>query len=390
MYVKCSDLDLAVVTSLRTDSLLVRSEQADMLMAPAHDVLEDWAILRWIDEQHVELAGSFQKFSEVLGTHPALRRAYRKWIAELLERDPAAADTFFNGAVHESDVAASFKDDTLVALLRARSAPALIEKHRAELLSADKQLLKRAIHLVRVACVTTPAWLPGKALFNVPDGPAWAAILSVVQGGWQDFGGEDSLLLLGLVEDWAQGVSPQTPYPEGTASAAAIAHSLLPHFDDYSHDDERKRTLQVIAKIPNGDRVRFTDLLSNSVNSRQERDRVAEELQDVVFASYEGLPAARDVPEVLAAALRKYLLCSESDLRQELRYASSMEIEIYFGRAWATTTFRRALIAPQCFRCCGSIGESRSISSSTSSITALTGMHIHESQTVSNPLLRSN
>jgi hypothetical protein len=331
MYVKCSDLDLAVVTSLRTDSLLVRSEQADMLMAPAHDVLEDWAILRWIDEQHVELAGSFQKFSEVLGTHPALRRAYRKWIAELLERDPAAADTFFNGAVHESDVAASFKDDTLVALLRARSAPALIEKHRAELLSADKQLLKRAIHLVRVACVTTPAWLPGKALFNVPDGPAWAAILSVVQGGWQDFGGEDSLLLLGLVEDWAQGVSPQTPYPEGTASAAAIAHSLLPHFDDYSHDDERKRTLQVIAKIPNGDRVRFTDLLSNSVNSRQERDRVAEELQDVVFASYEGLPAARDVPEVLAAALRKYLLCSESDLRQELRYASSMEIEIYFG-----------------------------------------------------------
>lgn len=44
MYVTCADLDLAVITSLRADSLLVRSEQTDMLIAPAHDVLEDWAI----------------------------------------------------------------------------------------------------------------------------------------------------------------------------------------------------------------------------------------------------------------------------------------------------------------------------------------------------------
>ena len=332
MYVTCSDLDLLAVTNLRADSLLVRSEQTDMLVAPAHDVLEDWAILRWIDEQHAELGGSFRKFSEVLGTHPALRRAYRKWIAELLECDPAAADTFFNGAVHEADVPASFKDDTFVALLRARSAPALIEKHRSGLLLGNRQLLKRMIHLLRVACVTTPAWLQGKAaLFNVPDGPAWAALLSIVRSGWKDFGAEDSLLLLGLIEDWAKSVTPLTPYPEGSASAADIAYSLLSHFDDYSHGEERKRTLQVIAKIPNEERVRFSDLLSNSVNSRQERDRVAEELQDIVFASYEGLPAARDVPEVLAAALRNHLLCRESDLRQERRYASSMEIEIYFG-----------------------------------------------------------
>ena len=332
MYVTCADLDLVVVASLRADSLLVRSEQADTLVAPAHDVLEDWAILRWIDEQHATLGGSFRKFSEVLGLHPAIRRAYRKWIAELLERDPSAADALFHGAVHEADLPASFKDDTLVALLRARLAPALIEKHRTELLSGEKQLLKRVIHLVRVACVTTPDWLQGRAaIFNVPDGPAWAALLNIVQTGWKDFGAEESLLLLGLVEDWAKSVSPVSPYPEGAVSAAAIAHSLVSRFDDYSHEEELKRTLQIIAKIPNADRVQFIEMLSHVARSRRDRDRVTEELQKLVFTGWEGLPAARDVPKELAAELRRHLLCSESALRDELRNAGPLDIEIYFG-----------------------------------------------------------
>ena len=33
------------------------------------------------------------------------------------------------------------------------------ETHRAALFANDKQLLRRVIHLLRVACVTKPAWL---------------------------------------------------------------------------------------------------------------------------------------------------------------------------------------------------------------------------------------
>ena len=156
-----------------------------------------------------------------------------------------------------------------MALLRSATAGALIESHSGELLSGDKQLLKRLIHLVRVACVTTPAWLQGRAaIFNIPDGPAWAAFSEVVRGGWTEYGPEDSLLVLGLIEDWAKSVSPQLPYPDGASAAAAIAYTLLSQFDDYSHGEERKRTLQVIAKIPMADRHRFEQLLSSSGRSR--------------------------------------------------------------------------------------------------------------------------
>ena len=317
MYASASGLDLDAVNSLRADSLVVRSEQSDILIAPSHDVLEDWAILKWIDDQYAEFGGDFKKFSQVLGVHPALRRAFRKWIAELLESNVLAAEGFFRSAVHEPGVPSSFKDDTLVALLRSASAPVLIANNRDELVSGDKQLLKRVIHLVRVGCVTTPAWLSGKAaLFNVPEGAVWAALLSLIENGWTDYDLDDSLLILGFVEDWAKTVSLQSPYPDGAPAAAALMSSSLARFDNYSHAEERKRTLQVIAKMPNSNQDEFTALLLISPRSRQRRIRAAEELQEIVFAgpAYEGLPAARDVPELLTAALKKHLLCQEKDL----------------------------------------------------------------------------
>lgn len=45
-YVDCSALNPEVVDALRRDSLIVFSRQSDVLVAPAHDVLEDWAILQ--------------------------------------------------------------------------------------------------------------------------------------------------------------------------------------------------------------------------------------------------------------------------------------------------------------------------------------------------------
>ena len=334
MYASSAGLDADAINALHADSLVVRSEGWDSLIAPAHDVLEDWAILRWIDERYAEFGEDLTRFSETVGAHPALRRAYRKWMAELLERNTSAAEAFFRAAVQQLGIPASFKDDTLVALLRSAFAGALIESHRSELLSGEKKLLKRLIHLVRVACVTTPVWLEGKdAIFNVPDGPAWAALLALVQSGWTEYGPEDSLLVLGLVEDWAKSVSPQLPYPDGAPAAAAIAFTLLSHFDDYSHGEERKRTLQVIAKIPNADRQRFEQLLSSVGRVHRERNRAAEELQDIVFAgpAYESLPAARDTAKVVTAALRKHLFCTEHDLGQERRWSRPLDIEIYFG-----------------------------------------------------------
>lgn len=334
-YAVCDDLDLGAVEGLRSDSLIVSAPLSDLLMAPAHDVLEDWAILQWLEEQHAKHKGSIHKLAAEIGVHPAVRRTFRKWAAELVLRDPGSADNLFQAAMCEGELPAQFRDDSLLSLLGSPSSPDLLEKHSQALFANDKQLLRRVIHLLRVGCVAKPPWLGSDvvraSLFNVPDGPAWPCVLRLVQIHLESFTKQDCPLLLGFIEDWARGVHWQCPYPEGNESAAAIAHWLLPQVSAYGSDNQRRRTLKVIAKIPNADRARFAAILKGRP-AEQWRDPIADEFRQLVLESLEGFPAARDIPELIVSTMNEHLLCSEADRRPEWGYGNSLELEpIVFG-----------------------------------------------------------
>ncbi len=334
-YVLCGDLDPAAVAGLRQDSLIVSSEENPLLVATAHDVLEDWAILQWIEERHLTGEGSFKDLSSAIGAHPAVRRSYRKWVAELVDRDPAAADRLFRAAIAETDISAQFRDDTLVSLLKAPSSPEFLTRHEAQLLATDRALLKRVIHLLRVACVTTPVWLAGAAghgsIFNVPDGPSWATVLRLVHSNIDGFTPQERLLLLGLIEDAVRNVSWWAPELDGAEFVAGIGHWLLAGFDDYGSEEPRKRVLRVIAKIPKADAARFEAALRGAVKEGQRRDRIADDFREILFSGVDGMPAARDLPDLVVSVATEYLLASEHDLQEDRYSRSSLDLETHFG-----------------------------------------------------------
>ena len=56
-------------------------------------------------------------------------------------------------------------------------------------------------------------------------------------------------------------------WPAGASDAAAIEHALLPVLDHYNSEDNRKRVLEVIAKIPRADEgARYYRTLSVAFN----------------------------------------------------------------------------------------------------------------------------
>lgn len=336
-YVACHDLDPAAVAVLRQDSLVVASDENPLLLAPAHDVLEDWAILNWMEEEHLANEGSYKALSAAIGAHPAIRRTYRTWVAELVERSPEAADRLFRAALSETEISAQFRDDTLVSLLKAPSSAAFLTRHADQLLANDKAILKRVIHLLRVACMITPDWLAGMAghgsMLNVPDGPSWATVLSLVHHNLDSFTPQERPLLLGLIEDAVRNVSWRAPELGGAEFVAGIGHWLLAGFDNYGYGAAglRKRVFKVIAKIPKADPVRFEAVLFGAKKEDQRRDRIADDFRDILFSGMEGMPAARDVPDLVVSIATDYLLASEADLRKEYYYRRSLNVEIYFG-----------------------------------------------------------
>ena len=334
-HVPATGLDAAAVESLRGDSLITSSDDNPMLVATAHDVLEDWAILQWLEEQHLSEA-SFETLSHAIGTHPAVRRSYRKWVAELVDRKAAAADQLFLAAVSETEISEQFRDDTLVSLLKAPSAPDFLARHEAQLLANDRTLLKRVIHLLRVACVKTLDWLAGLAgkgsIFNVPDGPAWPAVVRLVYRNLAAFTVNERALLLGLMEDAVRGVSRWEPDLEGAEDVTGIAHWLLDGLRSYGGEEPRKRVLEVIAKIPKADAAGFEAALRGRIEVGERRDVVAEDFQELIYAGTDGLHAARDLPDVVISVGADYLLASEEDITEQRRYERRpLDIDLYFG-----------------------------------------------------------
>lgn len=179
-----------------------------------------------------------------------------------------------------------------------------------------------------------PDWLAthevSASLFLVPEGPAWPAVLAVVRRHLDEFLPADTNLLLGLIDDWARSVTWWLPLPGGAPDAAAIGHALLPHLSRYNQREDRKRALEVIAKIPRAGEAEFLSLVERAV-ARDRDDDVAEDFATILLDGMTGFAACRDFPDaVIQLAEARYCL-TETDAPEEQFSFSDLEMEQHFG-----------------------------------------------------------
>lgn len=334
-FVALEDLDASALEALRNDGLIVASPEASSMGAPGHDVLEDWAIIQWLGQRWVVHERAAGPLAEDVGGYPAVRRAYRKWLSELLRWQTEAATDFVLSVFRDRALPAYFRDDTLVCTLQSPSAREFLERHRETLFEDDGWLLVRVIHLMRVACKAAPWWLrdavqvPSQAL--VASGEAWPAVLELVLAGLDQLVPEHTPILLGLIEDFASSIDWREPEPKGFEQAAKIGFGLLDHLDGYELDDQRKRTLKVIAKVPRGDANAFKELVDRAVGD-QHGDRLAEEVSEILLSDIDGWTACRYFPEEIIRLTKSKLLLLEEDLDgDDWRRGGSIDIEPFFG-----------------------------------------------------------
>ncbi|MDE0453923.1 MAG: ATP-binding protein [Gammaproteobacteria bacterium] len=317
-FVRSAELDQEGVEALKRDSLLASPDQRPGLVSTPHDVLEDWAILRWLDAR-LEAAEGMLVGMASIGAHPAIRRSYRRWLEELLQRDPVAAERLFDDAFADESVSAQFRDDTITSLLGADKAPAFLESRGPHLMANNAALLKRLIHLLRVACVGTPSWSSGDAalpqVFSEPIGPSWPVVLRLFQENIEVFSPTERLSLIGLLEDATRGLSWWVPTLDGAEFVAAAAYRILSDLDDYRAKDSRRRVLKVIAKVPKADSTRFEIVLRGTVEEHGRLDAVAKDFRQMILFGMEGMHVARDLPDLLVSVAKDSLLATAQDAK---------------------------------------------------------------------------
>ena len=332
-YVQPGVTDAEAFNVLQQDSLIEHSPDSTSLFAVAHDVLEDWAILRWLENQFVVGEGSVSGLVQAVGGYPAIRRGFRRWLDERFETDPEAACQFVLLVLGQGEVPSYFRDDCLVSVLLSDRARDFLEGCRGRISEGDSELLSQIVHILRVACKESPRWLDIPALPSmmlVPAGPGWAPTLRLVSDMIQDLLPQHAELVLGLVEDWAKQISWRNPAPKGFREAGALVDLLLSEFDGYL-GDTGNRILEVLLKIPKAV-PQFQQLVERARTSDPD-DHMA---RDFVHLLLKGLSAGfvcRDFPSEVISVLNARLKMAEHDvsIRSASSFRGSHDVSAAFG-----------------------------------------------------------
>jgi hypothetical protein len=306
-FVDVAGLDATAVVRLNSDTLLVESSETLGRYAPAHDVLEDWALLQWLDGEFERCGRKWSTFLDALGTHPAIRRTFRTWLGERIDLDAARMQEAVS-LITDTSLRRHWVDDAIVAVLRSRDPGDFLATHEASLLSDDAQLLRRVIHLARVACqealTSTPLEIAAGA--QRPVGLAWRRIADFVAQHLPTVVPHCAPLLVEFIRDWSSIVTPAEPYPVEAGSIGLIASRLLDDMDVHSHsrDTEASSVLKVLLKIPRISEQRIREFTSESIaDGVREHDTFAE----LALSSLYGAQLARDLPDVVIAMMAAML-----------------------------------------------------------------------------------
>ena len=332
--VSIDGIDAEALDALYKDGII--SKDAHGLAAPAHDVIEDWAIVHWIETLAAKYDWQAFSIADSVGGHPALRRGFREWLKEALEKDIDRADKFVLSAYGDSSLAQHFRDDVLTSVLLSRSARDFVSRQRDQLLADDAALLVRLVHLTRVACKTVPRWLDDQnsspSVLLEPAGEAWPAVLQAVADGLDELLPSHTGAVVGLLEDWARGANWFSPLPNGGAAAGKIAFTLLEGSSNYWNDDLRKRLLKIIARVPRAYEKGFKELVGRTLDRASRNDSLPRDFAEILLYGIDGVYASRDFPEQVARLTLSWCCLTGDDLQSMVdAYWNFPDIEPEFG-----------------------------------------------------------
>ena len=241
-----SDEPKSVIDDLVRDNILQvdNSELADGY-SPSHDILEDWALIRFIREQYRD-SSSPKTFITNLETSPAIRRAFRLWLDEFYKKEPEISASFVHSLILDPDLAQTWKDELLVASLRSNHATSLIYALKSLLLANKGSFLEHVIQLLKTGCKTID---PKSHNFErlLPVGSGWDVIIVFIKDNIEIIDGFGTFepQYLSVIEGW----SKQLPdfgiktLPPAAESAAVLLKNYIQNYQGEIYEYRRRKSI---------------------------------------------------------------------------------------------------------------------------------------------------
>lgn len=299
-----NQFDGDVVLKLEEDNL-VRRDSKNSLVSPAHDVLEDWALDRYIEDAYRKCSNNTQSFLDAIGHEPSMNRAFRLWLHQKL-RYGENVDNFVRSVVSSQDIQRYWQDETIAAVLQGDNPDDFLRLLKEQLFLENGELFKRFCFILRIACQTPDQTLTSQLKENDEKALVDALLLKPYGQGWKAmicflFEKRDSLLegltphITAVLNDWSSllNLSEDLPVPAREAVLLAL-HLLAPLKESYRDDGDRKKLLSIIIKTIPVIHKEFLGLLEADVfvDETDERSRRPHYVEDFCEMAFQGVETA--------------------------------------------------------------------------------------------------
>lgn len=166
--------DAEATALLVKDEILIQ-EPLHRRYTPAHDILEDWALVKHILLVY-EDAASIDDFFSKIGKEPAVRRAFRLWIEEMLTENGAKVVALVKDVLNSKTIERYWTDEILIAIFRSQVSEVFFIGFEKDLLSENAKLLIRCLHIIKTCCKEND----GKVNLLLPIGSGWREMLMFI------------------------------------------------------------------------------------------------------------------------------------------------------------------------------------------------------------------
>jgi hypothetical protein len=177
LFTKPDKSDAEAIAYLENDEIVFQ-ENNNRKYAPTHDILEDWALVKYVSSIFEDFPKPKDLFDK-LGSEPAIRRAFRLWVEDYLIDNSNTINELIEASISDS-IEKYWADELLVAAFKSENCNSFFIAFEKELIKNDAAFFNRCLHIIRTCCKESDQKANNPNIL-LPIGSGWKEAIFFIQ-----------------------------------------------------------------------------------------------------------------------------------------------------------------------------------------------------------------
>ncbi|MGQ3132880.1 MAG: ATP-binding protein [Flavobacteriales bacterium] len=305
LFTKPEMSDAEAIVYLENDEIVFQQND-NRKYSPTHDILEDWALVKYVSSKFEDFPNPKDLFSN-LGNEPAIRRAFRLWVEDYLIENSGKINELIKATVADKTIEKYWADELLVAVFKSGNSSSFFAVFEKELLADNPVFFSRCLHLIKTCCKETDQKANNNSLL-LPIGSGWKEILFFVQKHIAELN-TNKILILDFLSDWyyrllAQYSKIENPELEAAKSIVLTYLKEIESEDEFWEEESIKAKLDdlvgILFELASISKVEIEQLINKAFANKKNRAswRLNSFYKNVIKKSLSGLGNRRLVKEL--------------------------------------------------------------------------------------------